>query len=120
MFRIYIFISPRYFKLFFALFPPAEHSQSMTRSVDEDPLTLAIAPPPNEKPAVRQARELAELEACRVSNEIDNRIRAEKAALKKKKKPVKVLLLGQSESGASFRVTIDRMFLRSSSTTTGR
>jgi hypothetical protein len=72
----------------------------MARSFEEDPLALAIAPPPNETPAEKEARELAEQRARKVSDEIDSSLRAEKAALKKKKKPVKVLLLGQSESGA--------------------
>jgi guanine nucleotide-binding protein subunit alpha len=72
----------------------------MTRSPDEDPLARAIAPPLDESPEDKQARELAESEASRISEEIDNRIRQEKAALKKKKRAVKVLLLGQSESGA--------------------
>jgi hypothetical protein len=74
---------------------------AMIRFQDEDPLARAIAPPLNESPADKLARELAESEASRISEEIDNRIRQEKAALKKKKKAVKVLLLGQSESGAS-------------------
>src|ERR1700722_14847654 len=73
----------------------------MPRTIDEDPLTRAIAPPPNESLEERHARELAEAEARRVSDEIDTRLRTEKAAMKKKKKAVKVLLLGQSESGAS-------------------
>ncbi|KAK7045421.1 hypothetical protein VNI00_007674 [Paramarasmius palmivorus] len=69
------------------------------RSFDEDPLTLAIAPPPNESPEERQVREEAEAEAQRVSDEIDEQIRKERENEKKKKKPVKLLLLGQSESG---------------------
>jgi hypothetical protein len=73
----------------------------MVRSHDDDPLTIALAPPPNETPAQREAREKAELQARRVSDDIDEQIRGERAALKKKKRPVKVLLLGQSESGKS-------------------
>jgi len=73
-------------------------------SVD-DPLARAIAPPRNETPEAKQTRESAELEARQVSDRIDEQIRQERTALKKKKKPVKVLLLGQSESGASLHVS---------------
>lgn len=67
----------------------------MGRSFDEDPLTLAIAPPPDETPEQRQAREFAEAEAKRISDEIDEQIRKEKEGDRRKKKPVKLLLLGQ-------------------------
>jgi len=63
---------------------------------DEDPLTLALAPPIDETPEQRQAREAEEAEAKRVSDEIDEQIRREKENEKKKKKPVKLLLLGAS------------------------
>ncbi|KAG6836284.1 hypothetical protein H0H93_009475, partial [Arthromyces matolae] len=65
----------------------------------EDPLSLAIAPPPNETLEQRHARELAEAQAKRISDEIDEQIRKEREGDRKKKKPVKLLLLGQSESG---------------------
>ncbi|KAJ3866194.1 guanine nucleotide binding protein, alpha subunit [Lentinula novae-zelandiae] len=68
-------------------------------AADFDPLTLAIAPPPNETPTARADRELAEAEALRISNEIDEQLRKERENEKKKKRPVKLLLLGQSESG---------------------
>ncbi|KAJ7607324.1 guanine nucleotide binding protein, alpha subunit [Roridomyces roridus] len=68
------------------------------RSYDEDPLNAAMAPPANETPAQRNARERAESEAKRVSDEIDAELRRERE-LEKKRKPVKLLLLGQSESG---------------------
>ncbi|TFK29138.1 G-alpha-domain-containing protein [Coprinopsis marcescibilis] len=66
---------------------------------DNDPLTQAIAPPPNETPEQRQLREAAETEAKKISDEIDLRLRRETEGEKKKKRPVKLLLLGQSESG---------------------
>ncbi|CAL1698353.1 unnamed protein product [Somion occarium] len=72
----------------------------MGRQADEDPLSLAIQPPPNETPEQRDSRLQAEALARRISNDIDEELKAEKAALKKKP-PVKVLLLGQSESGKS-------------------
>lgn len=73
---------------------------------DEDPLSRAIAPPESETLEEKQRRETAETEARRISDEIDEQLKAEKLALKKKKRPVKVLLLGQSESGER-RVRVD-------------
>ncbi|KZT03259.1 G-protein alpha subunit [Laetiporus sulphureus 93-53] len=72
----------------------------MGQAHDVDPLAAAIAPPPDETPAAREARLQAEAEAKRISESIDEQLKTEKAALKKKK-PIKVLLLGQSESGKS-------------------
>lgn len=65
----------------------------------DDPLTLAVAPPPNETPEERAKRELAETRAKMISDEIDDQLQSERAAKKGKGKPVKVLVLGQSESG---------------------
>ena len=55
---------------------------------------------PDETPEQRAVRLQLEAEARQVSERIDEQIKAERAALKKSK-PVKVLLLGQSESGPS-------------------
>lgn len=71
----------------------------MGRQADDDPLSLALQPPPNETPDQRESRLQAEAIARRISNDIDEELKQEKAALKKRP-PVKVLLLGQSESGA--------------------
>jgi guanine nucleotide-binding protein alpha-1 subunit len=72
----------------------------MGRSFEEtDPLAEAMRPPVDESPAERASREEAEAEAKKISDAIDAEIDKEKAAMKKRKKPVKVLLLGQSESG---------------------
>lgn len=71
----------------------------MGRSFEEDPLSLAIAPPPDETFEQRHARELAEAEARKVSDEIDEQLKREKEGERRKRKPVKLLLLGQSESG---------------------
>ena len=76
----------------------------MGRLVDDDPLTRALAPPPNETQEEKEVRLRAEARARKVSEEIDESLKAEKAALKKKP-PVKVLLLGQSESGMSFNLS---------------
>lgn len=73
----------------------------MVRHSSDDPLTLVLAPPPGESPEEKETRERAEVEARRLSDGIDDQLRQERIALKKKKKPVKVLLLGQSESGMS-------------------
>ncbi|KAH7882786.1 guanine nucleotide binding protein, alpha subunit [Phlebopus sp. FC_14] len=73
----------------------------MVRLSLDDPFASILAPPPNETPDEKEAREQAEAEARRISDAIDEQIRQERNALKKKKKPVKVLLLGQSESGKS-------------------
>lgn len=66
----------------------------MGRSFEEDPLSLAIAPPPDETFEQRHARELAEAEARKVSDEIDEQLKREKEGERRKRKPVKLLLLG--------------------------
>ncbi|KAF8886520.1 guanine nucleotide binding protein, alpha subunit [Infundibulicybe gibba] len=68
---------------------------------DSDPITKALAPPPDETPAEREARLLSEKEAKVVSDAIDEDLAKQRAAEKKSPKAVKVLLLGQSESGKS-------------------
>ncbi|KII91090.1 hypothetical protein PLICRDRAFT_52763 [Plicaturopsis crispa FD-325 SS-3] len=69
---------------------------------ESDPLTLALAPPIDESPAAREDRERRERDARKVSQQIDDSIGSERAALRKRQKStIKVLLLGQSESGKS-------------------
>ncbi|KAK0440150.1 guanine nucleotide binding protein, alpha subunit [Armillaria borealis] len=65
----------------------------------DDPLTLALAPPPDETAEQKEQREAAEAEAQRRSDEIDEQIQKERELERRKKRPVKLLLLGQSESG---------------------
>ncbi|KAI0366082.1 G-alpha-domain-containing protein [Pilatotrama ljubarskyi] len=67
----------------------------------DDPLAAALAPPPNETAAEREERVRREEEAKRISDEIDERLKAERAAWKRHKAAFKLLLLGQSESGKS-------------------
>ena len=67
---------------------------------DDDPLAAALRPPPDESPEARAIRIAREEEAARVSQAIDESIRAERQA-NKKNKVVRLLLLGQSESGQS-------------------
>lgn len=66
-----------------------------------DPLAVALLPPPNETTAQRERRLHAEHEAKKISDGIDEMIRQEKYDKKRAKGQVKVLLLGQSESGKS-------------------
>ncbi|KAJ8691056.1 hypothetical protein PTI98_010663 [Pleurotus ostreatus] len=66
-----------------------------------DPLDIVTAPPPGETPEQRASRERREAEAKRVSDGIDEDIRVARAALKKQKSVLRVLLLGQAESGKS-------------------
>ncbi|KAL4068647.1 guanine nucleotide binding protein, alpha subunit [Scleroderma yunnanense] len=63
-----------------------------------DPLAVVTAPPPNETAEEKAAREEREAEARRISDQIDEELRADKAALRKHEETVKILLLGQSES----------------------
>jgi len=86
----------------------------MARGVtDEDPFAIFHAPPPNEAAGERVAREAREAEAKRVSDQIDEQLKADRVAFKKQKNVVRVLLLGQAESGKSttlknFRMTYAR------------
>jgi hypothetical protein len=68
------------------------------RTDDDDPLTAALRPPPDESPDARAIRIAREEEALRVSQAIDEAIRIERQT-NKKNKIVRILLLGQSESG---------------------
>ncbi|KAG6812553.1 hypothetical protein H0H92_002322 [Tricholoma furcatifolium] len=71
-----------------------------TRGHDEDPLTKAMAPPPDETDAERDIRLAAEMEAQRRSDAIDEELNRQRLS-EKKTNCIKVLLLGQSESGKS-------------------
>ena len=65
-----------------------------------DPISAALLPPPNESAVDRERRLQAEEQAKKISDDIDEMLKAERNE-QRKKKPVKVLLLGQSESGKS-------------------
>lgn len=65
-----------------------------------DPLAAALLPPPNETQAEREGRLRAEQAARSRSENIDKMLR-DSARQGRKRKVVKVLLLGQSESGKS-------------------
>ncbi|KAJ3496800.1 hypothetical protein NMY22_g19765 [Coprinellus aureogranulatus] len=66
-----------------------------------DPLDEVTAPPIDETDEQREERLRHEHEAKAVSDAIDEKIEEERVAEKKGPKPVKILLLGQSESGKS-------------------
>ncbi|RDB30429.1 Guanine nucleotide-binding protein alpha-4 subunit [Hypsizygus marmoreus] len=66
----------------------------------DDPLDEVLRPPPDETPEQRELRLAREEEAQRISLAIDASIKAEKQA-RKKRRIVRLLLLGQSESGKS-------------------
>ncbi|KAI9460793.1 G-alpha-domain-containing protein [Boletus coccyginus] len=74
------------------------------KTSDDDPLTRAIAPPPNETPAQRELRIAAEQEAKRVSDAIDDELNRQRIADKKNPKPVKILLLGKSTTLKNFQL----------------
>lgn len=71
------------------------------KSTEDDPLARATAPPANESAEARAERLREEAIAKKRSDEIDARIAAENSLRRKKGSPVKLLLLGQSESGKS-------------------
>ncbi|KAJ3830062.1 guanine nucleotide-binding protein [Lentinula raphanica] len=73
----------------------------------DDPLSEALKPPESETESERRARLEQEAEAKRVSEQIDEELRLEREDMKKKKGDVKLLLLGQAESGKS---TLQRQF----------
>ena len=70
-------------------------------SVGEDPITNALRPPANETAEARSKRLAEEESALRRSRAIDEQLANDKRTLETKDKAVKVLLLGQSESGKS-------------------
>lgn len=73
---------------------------------NHDPLASWTEVPANETPEERRMRLAVEEHARRVSMRIDEEIKAEKAALKKREGIVRVLVLGQSESGMFFRLPV--------------
>ncbi|KAL5476925.1 hypothetical protein ACEPAI_3111 [Sanghuangporus weigelae] len=80
--------------------PSLTGSGSTGGGKNDDPLALVMAPPPDETPEERDARLAREAEARRISEAIDEQLKQERLQ-QKKNKIVKLLLLGQSESGKS-------------------
>jgi guanine nucleotide-binding protein alpha-1 subunit len=81
--------------------------QVNVRRSSSDPLTAALQPPANESPDERDGRVRAEQEAKKRSDNIDRMLR-DTERRNRRRKVIKVLLLGQSESGKS--TTLKREF----------
>ena len=66
----------------------------LERRNSEDPLTLAMAPPPDETEEQKAERLNAEAEAKRISDLIDEELNKQRQAERRGPRPVKLLLLG--------------------------
>ena len=76
-------------------YPPSNCSK------DLDPLSIITAPPLGETVTERAKREAKEAEEKRVSDLIDEALKQDKSVYMSERSAIKVLLLGQSESGKS-------------------
>lgn len=79
-------------------------------SSDRDPLAAALRPPIDETEEEKAHRLANEEAAKRVSHAIDEAIRLEDKQ-RKKRRQVRLLLLGQSESGWSDNIHPSRLFI---------
>ncbi|KAI0093378.1 G-protein alpha subunit [Irpex rosettiformis] len=77
------------------------HANGPQDGPQDDPLAKVLQPPPDESPEQRARREQQQREATRVSLQIDEGIQEARKAYERRKKAVKILLLGQAESGKS-------------------
>lgn len=68
---------------------------SSHRYANNDPFAAALAPPPEESEDERAKRVQEQEEAVRVSREIDESLLETKKLIEKRKKAIKVLLLGE-------------------------
>ncbi|KIJ62440.1 hypothetical protein HYDPIDRAFT_157814 [Hydnomerulius pinastri MD-312] len=71
------------------------------RTTQDDGWSAIFRPSPNETPEEKKERIARQQEANRVSKEIDESIEKSRKLYEKRKKAIKVLLLGQAESGKS-------------------
>ncbi|TBU49747.1 G-protein alpha subunit [Dichomitus squalens] len=83
--------------------PPSVHSSN----TDGDPFTAFLRPPASETEHERVARLQREVEAKRINDSIDEEIKADRERLRKSKQDIRLLLLGQAESGKS---TLQKQF----------
>ena len=81
------------------------------RRREDDPLSAFTKPPRNETPAQRAQRLAKEEQAKKISDAIDENLKAEKIALRKQKYIVRVLLLGQSGSGVCSSSSLSSVYL---------
>lgn len=68
---------------------------------EDDPLSKALQPPPDETPVECEARLASEAKAKEVSDIIDDELEKQQAAEKKGPKAIKVLLLGKQRHVAA-------------------
>ncbi|KAF7341976.1 G-protein alpha subunit [Mycena venus] len=68
---------------------------------ESDPFYEIMRPPPDETPAQMTARLKREADAQRISDNIDEDIKRDRAQQRKARKELRILLLGQGESGKS-------------------
>jgi hypothetical protein len=78
--------------------PTKEHP--VAQPAEDDPFDAVLRPPADETPEQRAVRIAKEAEATRINQQIEESLHLERQR-QRKKKVVRVLLLGQSESGAS-------------------
>ncbi|EED85956.1 candidate G-protein alpha subunit [Postia placenta Mad-698-R] len=83
--------------------PPSVHSTTDPG----DPLSLILRPPTSETERDRVLRLQREADAKRISDSIDEELKLDRERYKKSKQDVKLLLLGQAESGKS---TLQKQF----------
>ncbi|KAJ2925167.1 hypothetical protein H1R20_g11917, partial [Candolleomyces eurysporus] len=65
----------------------------------DDPFAIFLKPPESETPSERATREACEAEAKKRSDEIDEELKKEKELMRTRRKELKVVLIGDSESG---------------------
>ncbi|KAJ7602960.1 heterotrimeric G protein alpha subunit [Mycena polygramma] len=78
---------------------------------ESDPFYEIMRPPPDETPAQMTARLKREADAQRISDSIDEDIKRDRAAQRKARKELRILLLGQGESGAHPSLNVIRSII---------